>query len=162
MTLPTSRPISLGQVCAEFGAPSNTALGAFVRGGAWVPNTPANSGVPTSKPISLGDLLGASAATPLSASLNTSTTSGSGVHPATVTSGIVICTAAGGTGTYTYSWVLVSGTPLTVTNPTLRNTSFSRSFPTAGSTTSVYKCTVTDSASNVVDSGTVTISLSAT
>ncbi len=59
MTLPTEKPISLAQVRAEFGAPLGTALGAFVRGGAWVPDVPQNSGVPTAKPISLGNLLGA-------------------------------------------------------------------------------------------------------
>ena len=59
MTLQATPPISLGDVEAEFGAPSGTALGAFVRGGAWVPDGPAaNAGVPTAKPISLGDMLG--------------------------------------------------------------------------------------------------------
>lgn len=49
----------LTQVCSEFGAPATTRLSAFLRGGAWVPNTPANSSVPTSLPISLSQLAGA-------------------------------------------------------------------------------------------------------
>lgn len=60
MTLPLSPPISLSAICAEFGAPSNTPLASFLRGGAFVPNTPGNSGVPTSLPISMSNLLGAS------------------------------------------------------------------------------------------------------
>ena len=58
MTLQATPPITLGDVEAEYGAPSGTPLGAFVRGGAWVPDNAVNVGVPTSKPISLGDLLG--------------------------------------------------------------------------------------------------------
>jgi len=61
MALPASPPISLGQVCTEFGAPAGTNLGAFLRGGDHVPNSPANQNVPTSLPISLGQLCGASA-----------------------------------------------------------------------------------------------------
>lgn len=60
MTLQLVRPISLGDVIAEYEAPLGTPLGAFVRGGAFVPDSPGNSGVPTTKPISLGDLLGSS------------------------------------------------------------------------------------------------------
>ena len=60
MTLQASPPISLSDVYAEYSAPNGTALGAFVRGGAWVPDTAQNAGVPTSKPISLGDLLDSS------------------------------------------------------------------------------------------------------
>lgn len=61
MTLQLVRPISLADVRAEYGAPLGTSLGAFVRGGAWVPDSPGNSGVPTVKPIALGDLLGSAA-----------------------------------------------------------------------------------------------------
>jgi len=59
MTLQTVKPISLANVRAEYGAPLGTALGAFVRGGAWVPDTSQNIAVPTAKPIALRDLLGA-------------------------------------------------------------------------------------------------------
>ncbi len=60
MTLQLVRPISLADVRAEYGAPFGTSLGAFVRGGAFVPDSPGNVGVPTAKPIALGDLLGSS------------------------------------------------------------------------------------------------------
>lgn len=59
MTLPVAKPISLTQIVAEFNAPAGTPLSAFVRGGAYVPDTVQNAGVPTAKPIALSDLLGA-------------------------------------------------------------------------------------------------------
>lgn len=61
MALPASPPISLSQVCTEFGAPATTPLASFLRGGAYVPNAAPNLGVPTALPISLLDLLGAAA-----------------------------------------------------------------------------------------------------
>lgn len=61
MTLPASGNLSMSAILAEFGAPPGTPLTAFLRGGAWVPNTPINVGVPTSLPISIRNLLGASA-----------------------------------------------------------------------------------------------------
>jgi len=45
-------------VRAEYGAPQNTALGGFLRGGAFVPDSGINAGVPTTKPIALSNLLG--------------------------------------------------------------------------------------------------------
>ena len=61
MALPASPPITLSAICAEFGAPPNTPLASFLRGGAWVPNTPTNAGVPAALPITMLDLLGAAA-----------------------------------------------------------------------------------------------------
>lgn len=61
MALPSSPPISLNDIKTEFGATGTRSLTEFYRGGAFVPNTSANSGVPTSGAISLLDFLGASA-----------------------------------------------------------------------------------------------------
>lgn len=61
MALPASPPIDLLAILAEFGAPAGTSLTAMVRGGAYVPNTPANAGIPTAAPIDVLDFLGASA-----------------------------------------------------------------------------------------------------
>jgi hypothetical protein len=47
MTLPASGQLLLSQIQAEFSAPSNTQFSAFVRGGAWVPDTPANAAIAT-------------------------------------------------------------------------------------------------------------------
>lgn len=65
MTLPTSPPLALTQVLAEFGAPAGTPLSAMVRGGAYVPNIPQNSNVPTAPPIELLDFLGAANTPPV-------------------------------------------------------------------------------------------------
>jgi len=59
MALPTSGNISLNQIIAEFEAPQSALLSSFVRGGFHVPDIPENSGVPTSPPIGLTDLYGA-------------------------------------------------------------------------------------------------------
>lgn len=61
MTLPASLPISLAQIQTEFGAPAGTALGQFLRGGIYVPNTAQNLGVPTALPISISQFVGAGA-----------------------------------------------------------------------------------------------------
>jgi hypothetical protein len=59
MTLPTVPPLTLIEIQNEFGAPLGTPLSAFLRGGAWVPDIAQNSGVPTTLPIAILDLLGA-------------------------------------------------------------------------------------------------------
>ena len=59
MALPASAPITLQQIQDEFGAPRGTPLSAFLRGGAWVPNSAPNAGVPTALPINMLQLLGA-------------------------------------------------------------------------------------------------------
>lgn len=114
MALPASPPISLSQVCAEFGAPANTPLTAFLRGGAWVPNTPVNAGVPASLPISLLQLLGASAYTSLSAIASPPSVEGSR-NTSGVLSGSVNIVASGGTGSYTYSSSWLNGPSGTIT-----------------------------------------------
>ena len=60
MALPASPPLTLQQIYTEFGAPLGTNLTALVRGGAYVPDTPANAGVPTAPPINILNFLGAS------------------------------------------------------------------------------------------------------
>lgn len=64
MALPASPPISMAQIYAEFGG-AGQPLTAFVRGGAYVPNTGTNAGVPTAPPIDLLDFLSASASQPV-------------------------------------------------------------------------------------------------
>ncbi len=64
MAVPSSGTISLvTHVAGEFGTSGSISLRDYLRGGALVPNTGANSGVPTSGTISLRDLLGAEATT---------------------------------------------------------------------------------------------------
>ena len=67
-------------------------------------------------------------------------------------SGSLSCTASGGSGTgYTYQWNLVSGLAA-ITNATSQTCTVSEAFPTTGSVTSVFSCTVHDSTGAVVTS----------
>ena len=59
--LPNSGPLSLQQIQQVFGGPAaNINLTSYYRGGGLVPNTPANSNIPTSGPIDVLDFYGAS------------------------------------------------------------------------------------------------------
>ena len=113
MTLPASPPISLSAICAEFGAPANTPLASFLRGGTYVPNTPGNSSVPTALPISMADLLGASNIAPVNLGDHAiSSLRGTSVAKATYrflgTGTVQWASAGGGSGSYAGEW-LVSG-----------------------------------------------------
>lgn len=57
MTLPASGDLSLSMIISEFGG--GTKLGDFYRGGAYVPNTGTNAGVPASGDIRVGNFNGA-------------------------------------------------------------------------------------------------------
>lgn len=155
MALPTSGNLSLSQIRTEFGAPGTAPLSAFVRGGAYVPNTAANAGVPTALPIKIRDLLGASSTPPLSASKSGDA---SGFYDCTGTAvtcptsvviptNSVTITAAGGTGSGpSYAWTKISGDTFTVTAPTSASTTFSATVNRSigiSSKSAVYRCTVT-------------------
>lgn len=149
MTLPASPPITMAQVRTEFGGTAGvTKLSAYVRGGSYVPNTPTNSGVPTSVPIKLSQLCGASAAIPLSVSASPTYVENIISSPGIATTDTTTATATGGSGSKTYSWTRVSGdTGLVPTASTSATTAFQGSvggsYPTSRS--AVFKCTVTDS-----------------
>lgn len=120
MPLPTSPPISLTQIQDEFGAPRGTGITDFRRGGAYVPNVPANSGVPTSGAIGLLHLLGATKTTPLVCSF---TGNGSRIferEPAPTyqdMSGSTTASISGGIPPYTHSWSRTSGSMSWNVNP---------------------------------------------
>lgn len=61
MALQTSGAISLLNIATEFGGTAPHSLSEYYRGGGLVPNTPANTNVPTSGVISLSNFYGASA-----------------------------------------------------------------------------------------------------
>jgi len=65
MTLPASPPITKLQIYTEFAVPLNTPFTQLVRGGLYVPNTPANAAIPTAPPLSMLQFLGASAQPPI-------------------------------------------------------------------------------------------------
>lgn len=59
MVLPTSGQLSLGDIRTEFDSTgSEVSLSNFYRGGSFVPDTPANAGIPTSGQISLTNFYG--------------------------------------------------------------------------------------------------------
>jgi hypothetical protein len=64
MALQTSGSISLDDIQAEFGGSNPISLSEYYRGGAYVPDTAANSGIPTSGTISLDDFYGGDATPP--------------------------------------------------------------------------------------------------
>jgi len=98
-----------------------------------------------------------------SATVSPTTLSGSGSTGVYVsTSGASTCTPVGGTPTYTYSWVYVSGDVLTANSPTSASCNFGYFNAIPGTKVGVFKCTVTDSASQVVDSNTVTATITHT
>jgi hypothetical protein len=79
-----------------------------------------------------------------------------------VTFQTAITTAVGGSPPYTYQWTFVSGdTEIGAVDNTSAATRFSAYFPSADTFNAVYKCVVTDSATDVVDSNTITIYMEA-
>lgn len=165
MPLPASPPITMAQVRAEFGGTAGvTKLAAYVRGGAYVPNTGTNAGVPTSVPIRLNQLCGASALV-LAASASPTSVYGAyvpppaGTHTATSTS--TTCTVTGSAGSLTYNWNRVSGDATTVANSSgSSSTTFSASVNAVNNLrSSVWRCTVTDSVLGVVQSNNVNVTL---
>lgn len=114
MALQASPPISLNDIKAEFGATGTRSITEFYRGGAFVPNTAANSGVPTSGQIDLLDFLGAANYAGITAAFaNLSATYSDPTNPNPPRSRVVYgypnISASGGTGSYTYAWSIVSG-----------------------------------------------------
>lgn len=124
MPLQASGAISLSQICTEFQVAQTTPLSSFYRGGAIVPNIPANNGVPTSGALSLSNFYNATRQVPLSTGGPSSTSKLFTLPEATpapsaisVTSDAITLTPAGGTGgPYTCTWSHLSG-DATVSNP---------------------------------------------
>lgn len=98
----------------------------------------------------------------LAASLSTASATGScTVLPCTATSNSVTCNASGGTPPYSYAWEQVSGdASISITSPSSDSTTFSASSETTETTKEgVFRCKVTDSASAVVYSNNVNVTL---
>lgn len=113
MTLQTSGTISINDLKAEFGSTSNR-LRDYYRGGSIVPNSPVNSGVPTSGTISLFDFYGAQALEPLSYSLDGDPTptvykAGNSTYPVSATTSTIRITAVGGLAPFTITATKTGG-----------------------------------------------------
>lgn len=86
------------------------------------------------------------------ASLSPTTLSGSGATSSYVsTSSASTVTPVGGTPGYTYLWSRVSGDTLTINSPTSASSNFGYFNAIPSTKVAVFKCTVTDSLSQVVD-----------
>jgi hypothetical protein len=152
MALPSTPPISMLQVYAEFGAPVGTPLAAFVRGGVYVPDIPVNAGVPAAPPISLLHLLGAAATSGLSvvASPNPSvygTTLPHSGSPATLeVSTSTTVNVTGGSGSFSYAWEFLSGAGHSISfggSPVGKTATFSAVHARNTELTSFWRCTAT-------------------
>jgi len=76
MALPTSGPLSLGNIQTEFGGSNPIALSEYYRGGGLVPNITANNSIPTSGTIKVGDFYGTTAVVVSSYTLGYGSTAG--------------------------------------------------------------------------------------
>tara|TARA_R110002060_G_scaffold66407_1_gene75228 strand:- start:255 stop:821 length:567 start_codon:yes stop_codon:yes gene_type:complete len=85
MALQSSGAISLSDLAAEFGVSAPYSLGGFYRGGGNVPNSSANSGVPTSGAISLTGFYGAQAEEVTISNVNINDVDVSGSNPTAAT-----------------------------------------------------------------------------
>jgi hypothetical protein len=142
MALPTSGNLSLSQVRAEFGAPTTTPLSAFLRGGAWVPDTPANAGVPTALPINLRSLLGASAL--ITHSVQAPQITGFSISP-TQAQGSSTAVVSDGIGPFTFAWVWLSGGGgITLTGTATATVTATRTSTSPGSSGGTLRVTATD------------------
>lgn len=148
MTLPSSGPLSLGDIKGEFGGPASPSLGDYYAGGAYVPagTTGTYGAVPSSGPISIRDFYGTSnTPPPLSASISPNPTYGSRTGAGSVTAGPATVAPSGGVAPYSYSWSRVSGDAFTINSPTAYATTFTAAVPAGVLRFGIYQCVVTDS-----------------
>lgn len=110
MALQSNPPITMAQIRAEFGAPANTPLHDFYRGGPWVPNISQNSNVPPQAPIRMQDLLNATKYQPihLTAPIQVNW-EGQGNRPPLTFYTTVDASVSGGNPNPTIRWTFVSG-----------------------------------------------------
>lgn len=156
MALPSTGPISSEMVRQQYGGPLPFRLRDYFRGGAYVPNTAANSGVPASGAISLLNFRGqggGSGGGPLGASNTGALGSVYAFEPAPATMTVTASgsvSAFGGSGSYTCTWSHLSGS---TSIPTPGANDFSPSFSASVSKNSIRsatkRCTVSDGVNTV-------------
>lgn len=156
MALPSSGEMSLQMIAQFYGGGAPHSLSEYYRGGAYVPNTAVNNGIPTSGPISLQNFYGQGGSGGGSLAASNSGAVGSQFRnepaPASLTvsaSGSVF--ASGGSGSYTCTWTHVSGS-LAIPTPSANNfnPSYSASVAKNTAVTAVKRCTVSDGVSTPV------------
>lgn len=151
MALPASPPITSEMIRQQYGGALPFNIRDYFRGGARVPNTGVNSGIPTSGTISFANFLGQGGSGGGS-SLVVSNSGAVGSQfrnepaPASLTvsaNGTVF--ASGGSGAYTCTWLHISGSTA-IGTPGANNfsPSFSASVGKNTAIVAVKRCTVSD------------------
>ena len=156
MALPSSPPITSEMIRIQYGGSLPFRIQDYYRGGARVPNTAANSAVPTSGPISLQSFLGqggSGGGGALTASASPANKTDILAEPApafkTVTASGNVA-VSGGTGSYTCTWSHVSGsTSIPTPGANVFNPSYSASVAKNDTLSAVKRCTVSDGSSSV-------------
>lgn len=134
MALQTSGTITWDQIRYEFGGGYPIYASQYYRGGGLVPNIPANYGVPTSGTIATSHFYGATNATPpVIGSKSDVYYSTAGSTGSKIVSAASTLSVSGGTGSYTYSWSILSeydssaggaSTALSLSSTTVLNPTF--------------------------------------
>lgn len=153
MSLPASPPITSEMIRQQYGGSLPFRIQDYYRGGARVPNTAGNSGVPTSGVISFYNFLGQGGSsggggTPLSA-INTGATGSVFLNepapPTQSVSGSGNVFASGGTGSYTCTWSHISGsTAIPTPGANVFSPTFTATVVKSIPLTAVKRCTVND------------------
>lgn len=151
MTLPTTGALSLSDVLTELKIANPSRTVPIILGDADVLALAGKS----APPISLSDLYGKSAYSPVTAVGNNATGSSSSA----VNGGTAACspsvTPSGGLGTYTYSWSFDISDGCTLSNATLRTCLVAHIYSRydTGSASAVLRCVVSDGRTSVTVTG---------
>ena len=158
MALPTSGPLTLSDIQTEFGGSNPISLSEYYAGGANVPagTTGTYGAVPSSGQISIQNFYGTQKFSVSGGSTfvdGSDTRVGAGSKTVT-TSSASVGTIVGGTAPFSYLWQYVSGDTFTPNTSTSNSTTFSKNMTVSVgesvTNTGVYRCRITDSASNVI------------
>lgn len=153
MPIPGSGQISFADLRNEFGGGNPVYISDYFRGGPRVPNTGTNAGIPTSGIVYLSQYRGASASTPLNASVASiyQYNLPNGTRSASTT-----VSASGGTGSYSLTnAVLISGGPANISRSGMTVTV--QATATNQERNGTVRCTITDGVSTITRDFTFTM-----
>ena len=158
MPLPTSGTITWEMIRAAFGGGYPIYMSQYYRGGGLVPNAAPNLGVPTSGSISAWHFYGAGGSPALAASRSPAHIAMSRIGAGTIGATITV-TATGGTGSYTYSTVWLSGgAGISIINASASNPGVSSTGSPYLNRTGTLRTTVSDGVSSITLDTPVTLS----
>lgn len=152
--MPVTTPVSLSKIRAEFGGPAN--FSAYVRGGTYVPSSPQNNNILTTRAgLAMSQFAGASKSPPLSG--DTSSIRLVMSYPPNVTSfpnsvdvdAYAMSGASGGTGSYTYVWSIRSGPAVIVGSNTVDRVQFRAHLLRWTYANGVIRCVINDGSTSI-------------